>query len=69
MNDNLPGDLLTVDELCEILSIGHNAAYSLLNQGKIKAFKIGRIWKISRLAVFDYIAKESQLQLSLLSSK
>lgn len=59
-NDEL-SDLITVDELCEWLSIGKNAAYTLLNSGKIKAFRIGRIWKISRAAVVEYIKQESML--------
>lgn len=54
-------DLITVDELCEWLVIGKNAAYTLLNSGKIKAFRIGRIWKISRAAVVEYIKRESML--------
>lgn len=59
-NDEL-SDLITVDELCEWLVIGKNAAYTLLNSGKIKAFRIGRIWKISRAAVVEYIKQESML--------
>lgn len=59
-NDEL-SDLITVDELCEWLAIGKNAAYTLLNSGKIKAFRIGRIWKISRAAVIEYIKQESML--------
>lgn len=59
-NDEL-SDLITVDELCEWLAIGKNAAYTLLNSGKIKAFRIGRIWKISRAAVVEYIKQESML--------
>lgn len=54
-------DLITVDELCELLSIGRNSAYSLLNSGDIKAFRIGRIWKISRESVFEYIKRKSKL--------
>lgn len=54
-------DLITVDELCEWLLIGRNAAYTLLNSGKLKAFKIGRTWKISRAAVIEYIKQESNL--------
>ena len=59
-NDEL-SDLITVDELCEWLAIGKNAAYTLLNSGKIKAFRIGRIWKISHAAVVEYIKQESML--------
>ena len=58
---NDPNDLISVDELCEILSIGHNAAYALLNEQKIKAFKIGRVWKISRIALEQFILEQSKL--------
>lgn len=61
MSNHNPEDLINVDELCELLSIGHNAAYALLNEGKIKAFKIGRVWKISRIAVEKYILTESKI--------
>ena len=51
-------DLITVDELQEWLGIGKNAAYALLNQHKIKCFRIGRIWKIPRKSVEEYIIRE-----------
>lgn len=35
-------DLLTIEELCAILLIGKNAAYTLLKTKQIKAFRIGR---------------------------
>ena len=54
-------DLITVDELCEWQKKKKNAAYTLLNSGKIKAFRIGRIWKISKAAVVEYIRQESML--------
>jgi len=59
---NDPNDLITIDELCSILSIGRNAAYTLLKEQKIKAFRIGRIWKISRMAVEDFILTQSKLK-------
>ena len=51
-NDN--SSLITIDELCEILMIGKNTAYHLLKSGKIKSFKIHRIWKIPRSSVNEY---------------
>lgn len=59
---NYPSDLISIEELCNILSIGRNAAYSLLNERKIKAFRIGRVWKISRMAVDDFILTQSKLK-------
>lgn len=37
-------DLLTVEEVCCILSVGKNTAYHLLTTSEIPAFKIGRLW-------------------------
>ena len=48
-------DILTVDELCEVLRIGKNTAYQLLKIGKIKSIKVGNIYKIPKYAVIDYI--------------
>lgn len=59
---NTENELITVEELCSILSVGRNAAYTLLNENRIKAFRIGRIWKISRLAVEDFILTQSHLK-------
>ena len=54
-------DLISIDDLCEMLFIGKNAAYHLLNTGEIKAFRIGRSWKIPRLSVINYIRSKSNL--------
>ncbi|MDD7184408.1 MAG: helix-turn-helix domain-containing protein [Oscillospiraceae bacterium] len=51
-------ELLSIEDLMELLNVGKNTAYSLLETGKIKAFKIGRIWKVPRKAVEDYIYSE-----------
>lgn len=51
-------DIITVDELCEILVIGKNKAYELLSSGSIKAFREGRHWKIPKEAVELYIRLE-----------
>lgn len=50
-------DILTVEELCEVLNIGANAAYDLLNKKEIPAFRIGRRWKIPKESVIHYIAQ------------
>ena len=36
-------DVLTVNECCEALRMGYNAVYELLNSGKLKAYKNGRV--------------------------
>lgn len=52
-------DVLKVEDLCEALKIGKNAAYRLLNEEKVKGFRIGRIWKISKQSLEEYINGQS----------
>ena len=54
-------DLLNVQELCELLSIGRNYAYQLLNEKEIKAFRAGRSWRVPKLSVQQYILRKSGL--------
>lgn len=44
-------DILTAEEACEALRIGYNALYELLNSGKLKGFRNGRVWRIPKQAV------------------
>jgi len=55
------GDLLTVESVCEALNVGRSKCYELLNSGEIKAFKVGRTWRIPKEAVEQYIRLRSGL--------
>ena len=48
-------DVLTVEEACEALKIGFNAMYELLNTGKMKGYRTGRVWRIPKAALVEYI--------------
>ncbi|MCD8015655.1 MAG: helix-turn-helix domain-containing protein [Lachnospiraceae bacterium] len=48
-------DVVKIEDVCEMLNIGKNKAYSLLTKGELHGFKIGRIWKISKKSVIEYI--------------
>ena len=50
-------DVMTVEDLMEYLYIGKNSAYKLLQSGKIKALRIGRIYRTPRQAVVEYLEK------------
>lgn len=49
------GAIMTIDEVCDVLMIGRNAVYKLLNSGSLKAFRIGRVWKIPKESVEAFI--------------
>jgi excisionase family DNA binding protein len=55
-------DILSVEEACEALRVGYNAMYELLNSGKVKAFKNGRVWRIPRLSIKAYILEQARLE-------
>ena len=48
-------DILSVEDLCDILSIGKNTAYRLLKSGEKKALRIGKEYKKPKKSITDYI--------------
>ena len=48
-------DILTVAEVMDILYVGKNTVYRLLNEGELKGFRIGRTWKIPRDSLTSFI--------------
>lgn len=61
MYDNEISDLISIEDLCDMLAIGKNTAYHLLNTNEIQAFRIGRSWKIPHQSVINYIKNKSGL--------
>lgn len=52
-------DVLTPDEVCEILLISKNRLYKLLNSQTLIGYHEGSHWRISKLAVIEYLNKRS----------
>lgn len=48
-------DVVNINDLMKMLHIGRNKAYALINTGEIKSFKIGKVHKIPKRWVIDYI--------------
>lgn len=48
-------DIMTVEETTEALRVGYNAVYALLRSGELKGYRNGRVWRIPKLAVQEYI--------------
>ena len=45
--------VLTTEETCEALRMGYNAPYELLQSGKLKAYRNGRVWRIPKQAIIE----------------
>lgn len=54
--------LITPEEVADMLNCGMNTTYKLLKTGKIKAMRIGRVWKIPKRAVQEYIVQEAHMK-------
>ena len=50
-------DVVNVDQLCEMLSIGKKRAYELVRTGELKAIPCSKAIKIPKILVIDYILR------------
>lgn len=48
---------LRVEEMAHILSISRNSAYELVRSGQIRAVKVGRIYRIPKSAIQDFLSR------------
>ncbi len=51
-------DVMTLPEVAEALRIGHTHTYQLLRSGSIKGYKEGRNWKVSKMALENYVREK-----------
>lgn len=51
-------EILTVADVMELLYVGKNTVYSLLHAGELRAFRIGKTWKIPKACLEEYILKK-----------
>ena len=54
------GDILTVQEIMEILFVGKNTVYELLNSGELKGFRIGKTWRVTKESLENFISERSR---------
>ena len=55
-------DILTAEEACEALRVGKNALYELLQNKKLKGYRNGRVWRIPKQGVIEYIRTQANLK-------
>lgn len=47
--------VLTVEEVSQVLRIGRSSAYALVRSGQIRAVKMGRVYRVPKAAIEDYL--------------
>ena len=55
-------ELLTVDEVTEILCLGKNTVYDLLRSGELKGIRFGRAWRIPIESIKAMIEEKKEQQ-------
>jgi len=48
-------DVLDIVKMCEMLNIGVKMAYRMLKENKIAHLKVGRLYRIPKVHVIDYL--------------
>ena len=56
MLDNYP-DVLSFRQVMEITHVGRNLLLRLLNSGEIPAFKMGKLWKVYKQNLIQYMSQ------------
>ena len=54
-------NILCVNDVCEILMVGSNRVYELLNSGLLRGFRIGRTWRIPKKNLEAFIIQRSRV--------
>ena len=52
-------DVVTIEQVREMLNIGRNLAYRLIKSGEIRARKVGRSYRIFKASVIEYMCRQS----------
>lgn len=59
--DEFLDEVLTVEDVMELLYVGKNTVYSLLQSGQLKGFGLGRCWRIPRESLTKFIMEKAGL--------
>jgi len=57
-------DVLNIDQLCSALGIGKNTAYQLIKNGDLKSIRIGKVHKIPKIWLIEYVLQEEVQEVS-----
>lgn len=61
MNDIMPDQLLTLEQVAEYLNVDKFTVYRLLSDKDLPAFKVGNQWRFKRRLIENWLAKNSSV--------
>ena len=53
--------IMSIQDVCDALMVGKNTVYSLIKSGKLISFRIGKIWKVNKDDLVEFVYRESNL--------
>jgi excisionase family DNA binding protein len=53
------GELMDVQQTAEIMGVGTRAIYRMAGDGSIPGFKLGEVWRFSRLALEEWSRQQA----------
>ena len=53
-------DIVTVPQLREMLGVCKANACQLLNSGQIKCFRVGNLYRIPKICVYDFLKEQTK---------
>ena len=59
-DDYFEKELLTVEEVMEILYLGKNTVYGLLRSGELKGIRFGKVWRIPKDSIWEIIERKRE---------
>jgi len=59
MRETTP-EIYTINDLMEILKVTRRTLQDYINRGKIKGFKMGNEWRITKQSLEDFIEKNTK---------
>ena len=58
LNTNNIPDVLTINDLQDVLKIGRSTAYTIVKSGELKTMRIGKLIRIRREDLIDYLSEK-----------
>ena len=55
----MENDILTIEEAAELLKISTKTVYILVRGNKLRASKVGRMWRIKKADIDDYLSQNA----------
>ncbi len=61
-------DIMTASEVAKEMHVSRNHIYDLLKEGQLHGHQEGRVWKIPKIALIDYVMSKGQVSKEAFSS-